>query len=634
MNLVFFRRGLPLGAFCLVAGLTLSACGGDDSSEVVQIEDASPRPEPGDVEVVDPAPALPGEPPLVVLPPVVPPLVVPPPVVPPPVVPPPVVPPPVVPPLVVPPPVVPPPVVPPPVVPPPVVPPPVVPPPVVPPPVEPPPVEPPPVEPPPVEPPPAPIDTSFVIRNLAQGGERCLTMSTVDGVSVGFAACSGSDAQRWRMERANNESFRVKNVLAASQSRDVCLRAAPAAPGAVSMSSCGGVDYPATRLWRAAMLDPDGAFTMLNKHWAATNTLQATEGALAMLPGTGQPAARWTYEGEVPTLMRRVGGTDRVLLITGRFTGQTANSAEPIRKAVFGDGDDFSSFAHYLKLASHGKFGIEGTMLTDVDLGDFPKGCDSVAIRAQAKAAAKARGVDAGKFNLLFVDFPSNRECRFSGLAGSPGAWILSNGSGHGYWMWTHEFGHGLGVHHPDSLQHCPVKDGAVVIGNGCVTGGIDDPTDTVGGGGRRMYPVDYQLFTGWLSENDVPAIVKPGTYRLAPLWSTLPGKQGYRLPRGDGSALVLEFRRPQLNMGKRGTFEDWPDTSPFVNGVTVRIMRHPNNVSIKNTLVDATPGSADGMKDAPLMPGKSIVDTVSGRRITVLSADERGAVVQVELAR
>ncbi|KVH14061.1 carbohydrate-binding protein [Burkholderia anthina] len=566
--------------------------------------------------MADPAPTLPeevpGEPP-----PVVPPAVVPPPVVPPPVVPPPIVPPPVEPP--------------------PVEPPPVEPPPVEPPPVEPPPVEPPPVEPPPIEPPPAPIDTSFAIRNLAQGSERCLTMSTVDGVSVGFAACSGSDAQRWRMERANNENFRVKNVLAASQSRDVCLRAAPAAPGAVSMSSCGGADYPTTRLWRAAMLDPNGAFTMLNKHWADTNkgtALQSTEDALAMLPEAGQPAARWTYEGEVPTLMRRVGGTDRVLLITGRFTGQTANPAEPIRKAVFGDGDDFSSLAHYLKLASRGKFGIEGTMLTDVDLGDFPKGCDSVAIRAQAKAAAKARGVDAGKFNLLFVDFPSNRECRFSGLAGSPGAWILSNGSGHGYWMWTHEFGHGLGVHHPDSLQHCPVKDGAVVIGNGCVTGGIDDPTDTVGGGGRRMYPVDYQLFTGWLSEEDVPAIVKPGTYRLAPLWSTLPGKQGYRLPRGDGSALVLEFRRPQLDMGKRGTFEDWPDTSPFVNGVTVRIMRHPNTVSIKNTLVDATPGSADGMKDAPLMPGKSIVDTVSGRRITVLSADESGAVVQVELAR
>ncbi|MBR8317889.1 MULTISPECIES: RICIN domain-containing protein [Burkholderia cepacia complex] len=603
MSVVFSRHGVPVAVFCLVAGLTLSACGGDDGNSSVVVKDADTisRPMPEDVEPpdppsvrpegaaepADPHPQTTPEPPAPVEPPAPPPE---PPVLPEPE-----------------------------------------------PPAPPPEPPAPPTEPPPEPPaPPAPVDQSLTLRNLAQGDQRCLAMSTSNGVYVGFQTCSGSDAQRWRMERDGNEYFRIRNVLADAQGRNVCLRAAPesAMPGAVSMSPCDG-DYPATRLWRGPTLDPDGAFTMFNKHWSDQGrraSLQATENTLAMLPEADLPAARWRYEGEVPIRMRRVGGVDRVLFMTGRFAGQTANPVEPIRSAVFGDGTGSASLAQYLELASRGKFTIRsGAELTDADLGAVPAGCSSADVLARARAGALARGVDAGKFNLLFVDFPSTSECKFSGLAAKPGNWILSNGSGNGYWMWTHEFGHAMGISHPDTLRNCPVADGAVTVGAGCVMGGTDDPTDTVGGGGRRMYPVNYQLFAGWLSEDDVPAIVKPGTYRLAPLWSALPGKQGYRLPRGDGSALILEFRRPQ---GKRGSYEDWPDTSPFVNGVTVRIMRYVSNVSIRNTLIDATPGSADGMKDAPLMPGKSLVDTLSGRRITVLSADASGAVVRVEQAQ
>ncbi|ACB63600.1 hypothetical protein BamMC406_1109 [Burkholderia ambifaria MC40-6] len=486
------------------------------------------------------------------------------------------------------------------------------------------------VEPAPPDPPPA-LDTSLAIRNLATGGALCLGMSTGNGTYVGFQSCNGSDAQRWRMVRAASPYFNVKNVLAEAQGRDVCLRAAPSGQSPANLAPCGGADYPTTRMWRAS-IGASGAFTLQNKHWVDTGrraTLQAMDRTLAMLPEIDAPAARWTYDGELPSPRRVVTGARSVLLVSGHFTGQRANPAEPVRKAVFGDGDDFASLAHYLKLASRGKLTLSGTMLTNVDLGAFPAGCQSGAILAQARAAAQARGVDANGFDYLFVDYPRSSECKFAGLAARPGQWILSNGAGTGYWMWTHEFGHGLGAGHPDSLRNCPVADGAVVLGSLCVTGGIDDPTDTVGGGGRRMYPVDYQLFAGWLDDEDVPTLVKPGTYRIAPLWSALPGKQGYLLPRADGSTLLLEFRRP---MGAKGTFEDWPDTSPFVNGVTVRIVRYPGN-AIQNTLVDATPGSQDGMKDAPLMPGQSLVDTLSGRRITVLSADGSGAVVRIEPA-
>ncbi|MET1534721.1 RICIN domain-containing protein [Burkholderia sola] len=596
MSVVFFRHRMPVAVFCLCVGLTLSACGGGDgdASVVAKDEDTISRPTSDDVEPPDPPPVRPEvpagpsdpHPPTTPEPPA------------------PVVPPPPEPPA---------------------------------PPPEPPAPPPEPPAPPPEPPaPPEPIDLSLTLRNVAGGDALCLALSTTHGADVGFETCSGTDAQRWRMERDGNEYFRIRNVLADAQGRNVCLRAAPGdtpIPAAVTMSPCDG-DYPATRLWRGSTLAPDGVFTIFNKDWSDQGrraSLMAYGKTLAMVTEADQPwpPALWRYEGEVPILIRRVAGVDRVLFMTARFAGQTANPVEPIRQAVFGDATGSGSLAQYLELASRGKFAIRGDAeLTDVDLGAVPAGCSSADVLARARAGALARGVDAGKFNLLFVDFPSTGECKFAGLAARPGSWILSNGSGNGYWMWTHEFGHAMGMAHPDTLRNCPVKDGAVMVGAGCETGGTDDPTDTVGGGGRRMYPVNYQLFAGWLSEEDVPAIVKPGTYRLAPLWSTLPGKQGYRLPRGDGSTLILEFRRPQ---GKRGSYEDWPDTSPFVNGVTVRIMRYLSNVSIRNTLIDATPGSADGMKDAPLMPGKSLFDTLSGRRITVLSADEGGAVVRVE---
>ncbi|WP_230959186.1 RICIN domain-containing protein [Burkholderia stagnalis] len=608
MSLVIFRRRWSFTLLCVVTGMTLSACGGDDSgapavvaqereaqqgheiiADTVAVSDEpgappdpafSQQPEPPEVDgpPLAPAPDLPEAPA-----PIEPPALIEPPA-------------PIVPPA----------------------------------PIEPAPIEPAPIEPPPD--PPAPLDTSLEIRNLATGKNLCLAVSTSNGTYVGFQSCSGADAQRWRMERAASGYFTVKNVFTESQGRDVCLRAAPWKPGTVNMWPCDGTDFPTTRLWRADV-DANGSFTMQNKHWSDVGggaSLQSTDRTLAMLPTVDQPAARWTYDGELPSPMRIVTGNRRVLLMSAHFTGQTANPAEPVRKAVFGDGADFASLAHYVGLASRGKLTLGGTMLANVDLGAFPAGCNSGAILGQARAAAQARGVDPGAYDYLFVDFPRSSECKFAGLAARPGQWILSNGSGHAYWMWAHEFGHGLGAGHPDSLRNCPVEGGTVMLGAGCATGGIDDPADPVGGGGRRMYPVDYQLFAGWLDETDVPLLVKPGTYRLAPLWSALPGKQGYRLPRGDGSYLVLEFRRPR---GAKGTYEDWPDTSPFANGVAVRIVRYPGG-SIQNTLVDATPDSKDGMKDAPLMPGKSLVDTVSGRRITVLSADDSGAVVQVEAVR
>jgi hypothetical protein len=472
--------------------------------------------------------------------------------------------------------------------------------------------------------PPSP-PANLALRNLAAGDNRCLAVSENNGVYVGVQTCvSGKAAQQWRLV-PDGRYFRVRNAWSESQGRDDCLYASSDHAGTVKMGPCAGAEYPTTRLWEG-LPDGGGVFPLLNKHWSDLGrgaSLQLTDNTVAMRPGLDGPAARWRYDGELPLPQRVVTGERRVLLVAAHWDGVAPAPVEPIRKAVFGDGADYASLAHYVALASRGALRLSGETLADINLGEPPPDCSTSVIRERARAAARARGVDPDRFDYLFVDVPTTRTCGSGGVAGMPGNWVVSWGSGHAYWMWTHEFGHALGARHPDSLKGCPVDGNVVTLDARCVAGGIDDPSDTMGGGGRRMYPVDYQLFAGWLPESAVPLLTAPGTYRLAPLWSD-GGRQGYRLRRADGSYLLLEFRRPQ-----RG-FDNWSADSPFVTGVIVRIQRYLGS-TLRNTLVDTTPGSAAGMQDAPLTPGRSLDDTGAGRRITVLSADAGGAVVRID---
>ena len=345
---------------------------------------------------------------------------------------------------------------------------------------------------------------------------------------------------------------------------------------------------------------------------------------VAMQNLRGQPSSVWRSAVSIAPSQRPLLGDKSVLLMVTHFNDSKPADSEVVRKAVFGDGDDHSSLRRYLEVASRGKLTLHGQTLDSINLGDRPATCDSSAIRTAARNAALARGVNPDKFNYLFVDLPKMSSCNWSALAATPGNWILSNASGHGYWMWSHEFGHNLGAKHPGSLVDCPTPGGTVEVGGACRVGKVDDPSDTMGGGGRRLYPASYQLFAGWLGEADVPEINGGGTYRLAPLWGDAPGAKAYRIARADGSTLWLEFRQPL-----RG-FDDWKADDSFVNGVIVRTVAHGGNV-LTNTLVDATPGSANGMKDAPLMPGHALHDTLSGKIVTVKSVGPDGAVVEVK---
>ncbi len=193
--------------------------------------------------------------------------------------------------------------------------------------------------------------------------------------------------------------------------------------------------------------------------------------------------------------------------------------------------------------------------------------------------------------------------------------------------MWQHEFGHSLGGPHAKSLERCPYDNREVVQigGSGCAVTAAGDPSDTLNGGGSRLYPIPYLYYAVWLTDEQFPEALKNGTYKIAPLFREANATvvKGLRLFRSDGSYLTLELRKPSPG------FENWSADDPFVNGVIVRIARFGGN-TVSNTLVDTTPTGIHGMKDAPLQAGASAYDVLSGKRITVSHIDDTGATVEI----
>ncbi|NTZ08167.1 carbohydrate-binding protein [Burkholderia metallica] len=469
---------------------------------------------------------------------------------------------------------------------------------------------------------------STTLTNLSRGDGQCLAWRPADNAAV-FAACDGGAAQDWTFEPRDGFQRIVSTGASAARGTKMCLHSAAGdtGMGRVAVGVCSEGDQT-MHDWRPDH-GLDGQMVFGNRYRANTGrtaeVLAPREGGAGVATQNlrGQPSSIWKSAVSIAPSQRPLLGDKSVLLMVTHFNDSKPADSEVVRKAVFGDGDDYASLRRYLEVASRGKLTLHGQTLDSVDLGERPATCDAGAIRTAARNAALARGVNPDKFNYLFVDLPKMSHCGWGALAATPGNWILSNASGHGYWMWSHEFGHNLGAKHPGSLVDCPTPGGTVEVGGACRAGKIDDPADTMGGGGRRLYPASYQLFAGWLGAADVPEINTDGTYRLAPLWGDAPGAKAYRIARADGSTLWLEFRQPQ-----RG-FDDWKSDDPFVNGVIVRTVAHGGNV-VTNTLVDAMPGSPAGMKDAPLMPGHALHDTLSGKIITVQSVGPDGAVVDV----
>ncbi|WP_380183425.1 hypothetical protein [Kalamiella sp. sgz302252] len=470
------------------------------------------------------------------------------------------------------------------------------------------------------------------IKNITMGNNQCLTLEP-DNQNVMFATCTDNNRQLWSFSSIMTGYLKITNQALAGRDKEYCLGTTASATSTPTMMECTGSGFNSQRAWQipanTASSAPGIVYRLVNKYrgdLGRNEVLGYSGNRLRMVAASNADAVTWQLSAPDIVSTRPVVGERKVLLIHTHYSDRAAMDLKSVQAAVFGSGSDTSSLASAVAIASYGKLTFKGDTVTDINLGARPATCPAgAAFVTRVRELARQKGIDVAQYDYTFVDKPST-PCSWVGLAALPGNWIISNNAGNRPWMWQHEFGHNLGAPHATSLEGCSVNsNGIVQIDSSCRSTTASDPSDTMNGGGSRLYPAPYALYAGWLTSNQFPLVTRSGDYTLTPLFDKADEShlKAVRILRRDGSYLTLEYRRAATG------FESWPANSPFVNGVIVRIATFGQRVT--NQLVDTTPGSAGGMTDAPLMPGKSIDDLSSGKRITLLRIDAQGAHVRIQ---
>jgi chitodextrinase len=309
-------------------------------------------------------------------------------------------------------------------------------------------------------------------------------------------------------------------------------------------------------------------------------------------------------------------GSRRVAVLLVNFTNDTRQpwTHAAVRNVVF---DGASSVAAYYADASYGLFGFTGDVFGWYTIPDDNAGCDYNGWGSKARASAASAGVDLSPYDNVVYAFPGASSCGWSGLAYLPGrdSWI--NGA-MSLRVVSHELGHNWGVHHASTLS-CTSAGARVTLGGTCTANEYGDPFTVMGSASTYHHNNWHRAQLGWLGMQTVTA---NGTYSLAPA-ELSSGTRLLRVARGDGTYFHLEFRQPTL------PFETFSASSPVANGVSVRLAPGPTSL-VQSKLLDST-AATTSFSDSALAAGASLVDPVSGVRISTVSVSPAGSSVTID---
>ena len=328
--------------------------------------------------------------------------------------------------------------------------------------------------------------------------------------------------------------------------------------------------------------------------------------------------------------------TVAVILVNFSDNASQPWTAEAVENVVLDANlDNPSSVRAYYEESSDGAVTLSGKVLGWYPINDTDDACDYRNWASLAKAAASteaaAAGMDLNSSAVYKVYvFPRTPNCGWAGLGELPGdeSWVDGYAN---LRTIAHELGHNFGVHHA-STASCTVAGGlrtaiTARIADDCSVSEYGDPFTIMGASTRTHhawqraqlgYPVAAQTVTlaaGYDATHTLSAL-EPGAGSTA--------VRLLRIARGTtGTYLDLELR------GISGPIDGFSTTDPVVTGISARV-GYANTSRIQSQLIDTTLGTS-GFGDAPLQPGASLWDPVSGARVTVVAVAAGSATVRVQ---
>lgn len=234
-------------------------------------------------------------------------------------------------------------------------------------------------------------------------------------------------------------------------------------------------------------------------------------------------------------------------------------------------------------------------------------------VKARADAAARYRGVEPANYDVVVYYFSRVGNCPWAGLADPSNVWLngtIAKGTV------VQELGHTLDLGHGLALR-CRDASGAVItLGGTCTIVPYGDPFNA-SGSGEGSFSAIQQDDLGWMTGRIQTAGINGGNYTVAPLESHAVAVQALKVPDGNGT-LWIEYRRP-IGVDSR--------MPAGTEGVQVR-REMPAEHGRKSILLDMAPGG--GFWDARLPVGRTFTSPYSRVSITVASAGDAGAQIQV----
>src|SRR5436190_7143663 len=285
-------------------------------------------------------------------------------------------------------------------------------------------------------------------------------------------------------------------------------------------------------------------------------------------------------------------------------------TVDQARQLVFTAPDSVNAF--FLE-ESYGTVGLVGRQRPDGDvfgwysLPSSASNCNPDLWTAQARAAARASGVDLSGYAHVMYAFPPERGCNWSGLGELPGSQSWVNGS-LAVRTVGHEIEHNMGTHHASSYRCADASGQPIAISANCSLDEYGDPFDVMGGYQARHSSAWHLQQLGFISGSRVQTVTQSGTYTVQSALAQGAPTQLIRIPRArntDGS--VGDYYYLDLR-SSGGIFDSFGATDPAVTGVGIRSCPDAG-VLTESALIDTTPGSPGGFNDAPLAAGRTFDD-------------------------